>query len=60
MGLESKAESVRSEAISLCFFLCLLDGLLKKKNLIIGKINGRVAVTLESITDWTLGLLAYG
>lgn len=45
------------------FFLPLicLDGLLeKKKNQIIGKLNGGVAVTMGSITDWSLRLLAYG
>lgn len=65
MGQGGTAESVCLEAISPCFALFTIDlfGWLvrkKKKNQIIGKLNGGVAVTMGSITDRTLALLAFG
>lgn len=52
----------RSVHVLPCLLLICLDGLLekKKKNQIIGKLNGGVAVTMGSITDRTLALLAFG
>lgn len=66
MGQGGTVESVCLEAISPCFALFTIDlfGWLvrkkKKKNQIIGKLNGGVAVTMGSITDRTLALLAFG
>lgn len=64
MGQGGTAESVCLEAISPCFALFTIDlfGWLvrKKNNQIIDKLNGGLAVTMGSITDRTLALLAFG